>query len=213
MDPNTLSQEGIASLGSSSWSPDGKLLAYSIKLGGSDWSTIHVKDATTKEDYQKDILKWVKFSSIAWTHDNQGFFYSRFDEPNTGNLDEAAQKTSKLEYQKVYYHFVGTYQSDDKLVFQNKDEANWMFITEVSNDGKHLMIYTTKNTDDIQLMDIADISEGIPKYEDANLNFVKIVPEWIAGFQYIHNIDSYFYFKTNYNAPLSRVIMIDIRVY
>lgn len=70
LDPNELSKEGIASLGTSAWSRDGKYFAYAIKMGGSDWSTIHVKDAETKEDFQKDVLKWVKFSSIAWSADN-----------------------------------------------------------------------------------------------------------------------------------------------
>ena len=90
MDPNQLSQEGIASLGTSSWSENGHYYAYAIKLGGSDWSTIHVRDAKKNKDLQKDVLQWVKFSSIAWTHDNEGFFYSRFDEPSTDNVDEAA---------------------------------------------------------------------------------------------------------------------------
>lgn len=156
------------------------------------------------------MLKWVKFSSIAWTHDNKGFFYSRFDEPNTGNVDEAAQRTNKLQFQKVYYHFVGTEQSEDKLVHRNDEKANWMFITEVSNDGKNLIVYTTKNADDTVLMSIADISGGIPREGEVKLEFKNVVPEWIGGFQYIHNIGSHFYFKTNYLATKGRIIMIDI---
>lgn len=87
-----------------------------------------------------------------------------------------------------------------------------MFIAEVSNDGKYLLIYTTRDTDDVQLLSVADISEGIPKYSEAKLEFKDLLPDWIGGFQYIHNIDYNFYFKTNYKAPLSRVIMIDVRI-
>ena len=90
MDPNSYSAEGIASLGTTAWSQDGNSFAYAIKMGGSDWSTIYVRDASTKKDLPKDKLKWVKFSSIAWTHDNAGFFYSRFDAPEEDNLDKAA---------------------------------------------------------------------------------------------------------------------------
>jgi prolyl oligopeptidase len=111
LDPNSLSEEGVASLGTTAWSRDGNSFAYAIKMGGSDWSTIHIRDAILKKDLLKDELKWVKFSSIAWTHDNAGFFYSRFDAPDVDNLDQAAQNTQKLQFQKVYYHFVGTYQS------------------------------------------------------------------------------------------------------
>ena len=70
LNPNSLSDEGIASLGTTAWSKDGNSFAYAIKMGGSDWSTIRVRDALRKVDLEKDILKWVKFSSIAWTHDN-----------------------------------------------------------------------------------------------------------------------------------------------
>lgn len=189
LDPNSLSDEGIASLGTSAWSKDGNSFAYAIKMGGSDWSTIHVRDAITKQDLLKDELKWVKFSSIAWTHDNKGFFYSRFQAPAVDNLDKAAQNTQKLEFQKVYYHFVGTYQSQDQLIFENKDEPNWMFIPEVTNDGKYLIISTTKNTDDIQLVNVADISDGLERYKEVELPFKAIVPDWIGGFSYIHNDD------------------------
>lgn len=90
LDPNSRSTEGVASLGATAWSLDGNHYAYAIKMGGSDWSTIYIRDAISKFDLMKDELKWIKFSSIAWTHDNAGFFYSRYDEPNVDSLDQAA---------------------------------------------------------------------------------------------------------------------------
>lgn len=109
LDPNYLSNEGIASLGVTSWSKNGKLFAYAIKMSGSDWSTINIREAFKEDDLIMDQLKWVKFSSISWTHDNKGFFYSRFENPEVKDYDKAAQTTQRLEFQKVYYHFVGTH--------------------------------------------------------------------------------------------------------
>lgn len=83
IDPNTLSADGTASLSTNKWSPDGKNLAYQIKEKGSDWATIYVRDAETIKDLENDVLKWVKFSDISWTKDNAGFFYSRFDSPES----------------------------------------------------------------------------------------------------------------------------------
>lgn len=82
-------------------------------MGGSDWATIYVREAETKKDLETDVLKWVKFSGISWTKDNLGFFYSRFDAPETlqkedGSMEKAGTETDKLKNQKIFYHRVGT---------------------------------------------------------------------------------------------------------
>jgi prolyl oligopeptidase len=81
IDPNTLAADGTASIGSTSWSEDGKYMAYNINLAGSDWATIKVRDAATCKDLENDELKWVKFSGCSWLKDSSGFFYSKFDAP------------------------------------------------------------------------------------------------------------------------------------
>lgn len=83
LDPNTLSEDGTSSVGEKVWSPDGKYLAYQINVGGSDWATIYVRNAETCKDLETDVLKWVKFSGMSWTKDNKGFFYSRFESPES----------------------------------------------------------------------------------------------------------------------------------
>lgn len=86
-----------------------------------------------------------------------------------------------------------------------------MFIASVTNDGKYLMIYTTKDTDNVQLLHIADISKGLDQgAKDLNLEIKAVIPEWIGGFSYIHNKGSAFYFNTNFLSPMGRVIMIDV---
>lgn len=111
----------------------------------------------------------------------------------------------------MYYHFVGTSQDDDQLVYENKLEPNWMFIARVSNDGNYLIISTTRNTDDIQLVSIADISSGIQRQTIGKLQFKKLIPDWMAGFTYLENQGTSFIFKTNHDAPMGRVVMIDLQ--
>lgn len=102
LDPNTLSEDGTSALSTSKWSPDGKFFAYQIKVGGSDWATIYVRDAETCKDLDTDVLKWVKFSGMSWTKDNKGFFYSKFDAPEVltkegDTMDKAGTETEKLK--------------------------------------------------------------------------------------------------------------------
>lgn len=99
LDPNSLSEDGTSALSTSKWSPDGKFFAYQIKVGGSDWATIYVRDAETCKDLETDVLKWVKFSDISWTKDNKGFFYSKFDAPEVlgDTMDKAGTETDKLK--------------------------------------------------------------------------------------------------------------------
>lgn len=114
IDPNTLAEDGTANLGSTAWSEDGKFMAYNINLAGSDWATIRVRDASTCADVETDVLKWVKFSGSSWSKDSKGFFYSRFAAPESikeaaeADPNKAGKETEKLEFQKVYYHRVGT---------------------------------------------------------------------------------------------------------
>jgi len=213
IDPNTLAEDGTASLGSTAWSDDGKYMAYNINLAGSDWATIQVRDAATCADVETDVLKWVKFSSADWTKDSKGFFYSRFDAPESikeaakTDASQAGKETEKLEFQKVYYHRVGTTQDKDVLIYENKNEASWMFSVSVTADGKYAILDTRKDCDDLGLVAYADISGNSL---DGKIEFTSIINEWIGGFSYIHNIGSIFYFKTNYKAAKSRVISINI---
>lgn len=125
-----------------------------VQLGGSDWTTIYVRNATNGNDLSKDVLKWVKFSGVSWTNDGLGFFYSRFDKPESdiGDMKNAGKNNKKLQFQKLYYHRIGTPQSDDILMHENKNQPNWMFEAEVSHDGKYVLIYTSRDTARVSLL-------------------------------------------------------------
>lgn len=112
LDPNLLSRDGSLALVADAPSPDGTYLAYALSAGGSDWETIHVMDVATGH-VMPDAVRWVKFSGIAWTHDNRGFFYSRFAEPPAGS----AALSHAVDNQELYYHALGTPQARDRLIF------------------------------------------------------------------------------------------------
>jgi prolyl oligopeptidase len=198
IDPNTWSKDGTVALGSISVSDDGKYLAYSVAEAGSDWNTWRVLDIATAKPLS-DEVKWVKFSGASWTKDNKGFFYSRYDEPKEG-----AQFQSLNHNQKVFYHRIGTPQSDDVLVYRRPDHPDWGFSTEVSEDGRYLLITTWKGTDHKYRVTYKDLNEPLAMSVDLIENFDN-------EYSFVGNDGPIFYFKTDLDAPRGRVIAIDTR--
>ncbi|MGH7139206.1 MAG: S9 family peptidase, partial [Pirellulales bacterium] len=141
LDPNELSKEGTISVSGLAIRDDGKLVAYGLASAGSDWQEWRVRNVEAGQDLD-DHLKWVKFSGASWTNDGEGFYYSRYDEPKP---DE--ELTGQNYFQKLYYHRVGTPQSDDRLVYQRQDEKEWGFHGEVTDDGRWLVITITHGTE------------------------------------------------------------------
>src|SRR5262249_11890018 len=120
-------------------SPDGKWLGYGLAVAGSDWNEFRLRDIATGQD-ATDLIKWVKFSGISWTHDSKGFFYSRFPAPEGGN----PKVFTKVENRQLFYHRLGTPQTEDKLIYQIPDHPQWSFGGAVSSDGRYLVISVTQ---------------------------------------------------------------------
>ena len=198
IDPNKLSEDGTVALAGISISENGQLLAYGLSISGSDWQEWKVRDITTGADLQ-DHLQWIKFSGASWTHDHQGFFYSRYDEPN--------EKT-KLEdvnyYQKLYYHQLGTPQSEDILIYHRPEQKEWGFGGSVTEDGKYLIISVWLGTDSKNLVFYKDLTN--PQGE-----VIELINKFEADYSFIGNDDNVFYFRTDLNAPKGKVIAIDIQ--
>jgi prolyl oligopeptidase len=133
-----------------------------IQHAGSDWGTIKVMDVETRKFSEKDVIQWTKHTGITWTQDSKGFFYQAYDPPKSakGGIQDghAGQETDKLENQKVFYHYLGTDQKDDILIYQNKENPEWIFGAEITNDGKYLLIASMKGTDRKNLIHYLDIS-------------------------------------------------------
>ncbi|MCC5598061.1 prolyl oligopeptidase family serine peptidase [Nostoc favosum] len=198
LDPNKLSEDGTVALSGLSISEDAKLLAYSLSASGSDWQEWKVRDVETGEDLQ-DHLKWIKFSGASWTHDNQGFFYSRYDEPN-----EKTQLEDVNYYQKLYYHQLGKPQSEDVLIYHRPDQKEWGFSGGVTEDGRYLIISIWLGTDSKNLVFFKDLT-------NPNAEVVELINQFEADYSFIDNDDNVFYFRTDLNAPRGRVIAIDTK--
>src|SRR5262249_48553734 len=140
LDPNTLSKDGTVAVTGTVPSRDASLLAYGIAEAGSDWQEWRVRKVDTGEDLP-DRIQWVKFSSAEWTPDGRGFYYSRYDAPGPNQLRDVNY------FQKLYYHRLGTPQSQDRLVYERKDQKEWQFAAVVSDDGRWLVVHVSESTD------------------------------------------------------------------
>jgi prolyl oligopeptidase len=197
LDPNTLAADGTVALAGAAVSPDGKLLAYGTAASGSDWNEWKVRDIETGKDLE-DHIKWVKFSQTTWTKDGKGFFYSRYDEPK-----EATKLADVNYYQKLYYHQIGTPQSADILVYHRPDQKEWGFSGETTDDGRYLVITATKGTARKYRIFYKDLAKP-----DAKV--VPLIDNFDAGYDFIDNVGSVFYFATDKNAPRQRIVAIDV---
>jgi len=197
LDPNTLAADGTVALAGMAVSPDGKLLAYSTAASGSDWNEIRVRDVDSGKDLP-DHIQWVKFSSTAWTKDGKGFFYSRYDAPK-----EATKLADVNYFQKLYYHKLGTAQDADVLVYDRPDEKEWGFHAQTTDDGRYLLIQATKGTARKYRVFYKDLSKPDSKV-------VPLIDNFEAGYDFIDNVGSVFYFSTDRNAPRQRIVAIDL---
>lgn len=195
LDPNTLSADGTVAVSGTQVSPDGKLLAYSLSASGSDWQEWKVRDVETSKDLS-DQLKWVKFSGVSWTRDGKGFFYSRYDEPKADTLKAINY------FQKVYYHKLGTPQTEDVLVYERPDQKDWLFGGYVTEDGNYLIITVFQGTDVKNRVYYKDL-----KARDAPV--VKLLDDFDAAYTFVANEGTRFWFQTDLQASRGRVIEID----
>ncbi len=193
LDPNTLSTDGTAALTSIELSNDGKYLMYQVAKSGSDWNEIFVKNIETGEMLPDHIL-WVKFSGISWYKD--GFFYSSYDKP------EAGSELSKAnEFQKVYFHKLGTEQSADQLIINDPKNPKQMFGAGLTDDKRFMIISKSIGTHG-NALDFKDLSKR-------NSPFVKLMESYEFEFSPVDNFGDDLFVRTNYKAPKYRLIRIN----
>jgi prolyl oligopeptidase len=202
IDPNAISEDGSVSL--SDWvpSPDAKLLAYGLAEGGADWNTVRVRDLTSGTDLT-DEVRWMRFSSIAWTNDSKGFFYSRYPEPPKNKVLEAA-----LSGHALYYHRVGTPQSKDTLVYERKDLPSWIIDGTVSEDGRYLLIAMFEGAENKNSLYYADLDRpDAPKINAAVTPLMKVND---AEYWPIGNKGATLYLRSDKDAPNRKIIAVDL---
>ncbi len=192
IDPNKLSEDGTVALGGLSFSQDDKYCAYTVSVAGSDWVEIRLMEVATKK-VMPDVIKWVKFSGASWGED--GFYYSRYDEPSGSAL------SAKNEFQKVYYHTLGTEQKDDKLIYEDKEHPLRYFSAWQSEDNKWVFVSGSEGTHGTELL-----------YKRAGSNApFKVL---FAGFKYDYSmvdcVDDELLVLTNQDAENFQLIAVNL---
>ena len=194
LDPNTFSEDGTVSLGALSFSKNGKIAAYSISEGGSDWRKILVMNAETKTIIEDTIID-AKFGQISW-YKNEGFYYSSYDKP------EGSELSAKTDQHKVYYHKLGTPQKEDSLIFGGTPEEKHRYIYgSVTEDDRYLVITPRISTSGNKLF-IKDLS--VP-----NSEFISILNHTNSDTYIIENEGSKLFLVTNLNAPNKKIVTVD----
>jgi prolyl oligopeptidase len=197
LDPNKFSADGTSRLGAFNVSEDGRYAAYGISVGGSDWQEAHVIEIATRKALTDD-LKWIKFTGFGWA--GNGFFYSRFDAPEPGH-----ELSSKNEFQKVYYHVLGSPQSDDELIYEDKQNPQRFQAVATTNDQRFAILTVSdrgkgKRGNALYFRDLS-------KKEKA---FTPIVTE-ITDDNYVvvDNLDNKFLIATDHEAPKGKLMLYD----
>lgn len=215
LDPNALSDDGTVALSACAVSEDAKYLAYGISSSGSDWVTIKVMRVDDK-GVEPDTVSWVKFSSISWTHDSKGFFYSRYPAPKVGeNLDAGTETDSNLHHE-LYYHFLGTDQSEDILCWNDPENPKHTRQASVTEDGKYVLLYTYQNCDPVNKVyycDLSSLPDGLEGFRGTRdlLPFVKLVDNFDASYILVANDGTLCTFQTNKDSPRYKLVQIDLK--
>jgi prolyl oligopeptidase len=204
IDPNTLSSDGTVALNGLGITDDGTLMAYALADAGSDWVTWHVRDIASGKDLP-DRVAWSKFSGAAWLKDNSGFFYEGYERPAT--LDKLSREDALKAanyFHKIYFHKLGTPQSEDTLVFERPDDKELNVGASVTDDGRYLIITQSRGTSPNNQLTIKDL-----QHPDAAP--IKLVTTEEAVFQPIDNDGTFFWIHTTLDAPNGKVIGIDLK--
>ncbi|TVU10909.1 hypothetical protein EJB05_44464, partial [Eragrostis curvula] len=214
LDPNTLSKDGTVALSTYSISEDGNYIAYGVSESGSDWVAIHVMSITDKQP-MPDKLSWVKFSSISWTHDGKGFFYGRYPAPRGGELDAGTETNINLNHQ-IYYHVVGSDQSEDILCWKDPDHPKNTLGASVTEDGKYIILYIYDGCDPVNKLYYCEMSsfpQGIEGFRGTQemLPFVKLMDNFDAQYHIVANDGNEFTFLTNKSAPKNKLVRVNLK--
>ncbi|MDZ4307767.1 prolyl oligopeptidase family serine peptidase [Allopontixanthobacter sp.] len=199
LDPNAWAQDGATALSDWTPSPEGKYLLYSVQDGGTDWRILRVLDVDTGEQLT-DEIKWAKFTGLAWVVE-EGFLYSRFPEPEEG------QDFQALNYnQAVYYHKLGTPQSEDQLVFATPDQPKRGNGAGVTDDGRWAVISSSFGTDSKDEINVIDLAARDGNGWQPRL----LVPGFENAWRPIGAVDGTMYFVTNEDAPRYKLVSINL---
>ncbi|HEY0682588.1 MAG TPA: prolyl oligopeptidase family serine peptidase [Steroidobacter sp.] len=197
LDPNKLSKDATVALGEFVPSPDGRLIAYSLSDGGTDWRTWHFRDVETGKDLP-DVLRFVKFVPVAWTGDSKSVYYARFPLNADGQGDDTKQR-------EVFWHKLGTDAGSDKLIFKVTDHPTRNPYVQISDDGRYAVIWLYDGSQSTGIYYRKIATDGTPQGET-----VRLIDSFDANYQFIAAIDDVFYIRSNKDAPNAQVIAMPV---
>ncbi len=195
LDPNTLSDDGTVALNTWEVSEDGAWLAYALSSSGSDWQKWRIRNVETGEDLP-ETLEWSKFSGAAWRKDGSGFYYCQYPAPKAGEAYLEANYN-----QQLYFHKLGTEQTQDLLVYERPDHKDWGFGAIVTEDDRFLILNVWQGTDTRNRLFYQDLQVSDP--------VIELIPELEASYEFISNDGPVLYIKTDLSAPRGQIIAID----
>lgn len=196
IDPNSWSEDGTTAMAQWVPSPDGRYIAYGVEDGGTDWRTIRVLDVESGETLA-DTVEWAKFTNIAWVEGGAGFVYSRFPAPEVDGEFQSLNMNHA-----IYYHAIGSDQSEDRLIYATPDRPALNHFAEVTDDKRWLLIYSSEGTDDAYEVTLGDLAQ-----DDVPVRTI------ITGFEnnwdLVGSSGNTLYFRTNRDAPRERIVRMD----
>lgn len=196
-DPNKILADGTAALSGSNFTDDGKLWAYGVAIAGSDRTEWHVMDTATGK-LLPDTLAPNRQGVSAWLKDNSGFYYSGY-----AAVEKGQELKSNTFFQKIYFHKLGTPQSDDYVVYERPDNPEYFSGAGITEDGKWLVISVSKGTENMNMVYFKNLTmEKSP--------IQPLITDLKSNWTFVGNNGSVFYFQTDKDAPLSKVVKIDV---
>jgi prolyl oligopeptidase len=197
LDANTLSKDGTIAFKGAGYSDDGRLMAYGLSEAGSDWEVWRVRDVASGKDLP-DEIRWAKFTGASWRKDGSGFYYSGYPASAAGRSLKAPN-----QYHKVFFHRLGTPESQDPQIYGRTDDPDWFVGGQVTDDGHYLVVAANHGTDVRNTLLVADLTvEGSA--------VAPVIAEPRANYTFVGNIGSTLYVQTDDDAPRYRVIAIDL---
>ena len=195
IDPNTFSEDGTISLGSTSINNSADLIAYSVSDGGSDWRTWKVMNIDSGE-ILSDEISWAKFSGATWENDDSGFFYQKYDEPNEELLKDINESP------KLMFHKIGTDQSEDIVFYENSEKPRWGWSINVIKDTDIKLLSISEGTDERNRLYI-QLNKGE--------KFIPLIDELIGAYNFIDSKDNILWFYTTEGAPNGKIVNLELK--
>ncbi len=199
LNPNTLSDDGTVAVINWQLSRDGHQLAYAVSVSGSDMQEIRIRNTDTKVD-APEVLKWARFTSIAWLADHSGFLYNRYPEPGSVPAEDLQA------YNRLYLHRINTPQSADTLIYEDPVEKSLNFPPEISDDGRFCVMsvwHGAINRNRFYYI-------GIDEQNRLSGDVVRLIDEADASYYFVGNVGRTFYLITDLDAPKGRLIALDL---